>query len=92
MQYTASSFAQMLVQLFAWVLHPRVHAPEGQPLFARSAHFRSHVPDFVLDVVLRPTFRFGAKLTTSFRFLQQGSVHAYLFYIVAFLILLLVWK
>ncbi len=92
MQYTASSFAQMLVQLFAWVLHPKTHAPEGEPLFAHGAHFRSHVPDYVLDVILRPTFRIAAKLTTSFRFLQQGSVHAYLFYIVAFLIFLLIWK
>lgn len=92
MQYTASSFAQMLVQLFAWVLHPRVHAPAGQPVFPRGAHFRSHVPDYVLDLVLRPAFRYGAKASTSFRFLQQGSVHAYLFYIVAFLILLLIWK
>jgi hydrogenase-4 component B len=27
MQYTASSFAQMMVDLFAWVLRPRVHRP-----------------------------------------------------------------
>lgn len=92
MQYTASSFAQLLVGLFAWALHPRSHAPGPQPLFPRGGHFRSHVPDLVLDVVLRPAFRLGARVTASFRFLQQGSIHAYLFYIVAFLVLLLVWK
>ena len=92
MQYTSSSFAQMLVGFFAWVLRPRVHAPGEQPVFAGPTRFHSHVPDIVLDGVLRPSFRFGAKITSSFRFLQAGSVHAYLFYIVLFLILLLLWR
>jgi len=92
MQYTSSSFAQMLVGCFAWVLRPRVHAPSEQALFSRPTQFRSHVPDIVLDGALRPSFRFGAKITSSFRFLQAGSIHAYLFYIVVFLILLLLWR
>ena len=92
MQYTSSSFAQMLVGCFVWVLRPRVHAPSEQPLFSRATQFRSHVPDIVLDGALRPSFRFGAKITSSFRFLQAGNIHAYLFYIVAFLILLLLWR
>ena len=92
MQYTSSSFAQMLVGCFVWVLRPRVHAPGEQPLFSRATQFRSHVPDIVLDGALRPSFRFGAKITSSFRFLQAGNIHAYLFYIVVFLILLLLWR
>jgi hydrogenase-4 component B len=92
MQYTSSSFAQMLVGFFAWVLRPRVLAPGEQPLFSGATRFRSHVPELVLDGVLRPSFRFGAKITSSFRFLQAGSIHAYLVYIVVFLILLLLWR
>ncbi len=92
MQYTSSSFAQMLVGCFTWVLRPRIHAPSEQPLFSRPTQFRSHVPDIVLDGALRPSFRFGAKITSSFRFLQAGNIHAYLFYIVVFLILLLLWR
>ena len=91
MQYTASSFAQILVSLFSWALHPRTHAPQSHAVFGRHARFHSRVPDFVLDVVLRPAFRVGAKVSTSFRFFQQGNVQAYLFYIAAFLILLLLW-
>ena len=82
----------MLVGCFAWVLRPRVHAPSEQPLFPRVTHFRSHVPDIVLDGALRPSFRFGAKIASAFRFLQAGNIHAYLFYIVVFLILLLLWR
>jgi len=92
MQYTSSSFAQMLVNCFVWVLRPRVHAPSEQALFPRPTQFQSHVPDIVLDGALRPSFRFGTKITSSFRFLQAGNIHAYLFYIVAFLILLLLWR
>lgn len=91
-QYTSSSFAQMLVVCFSWVLRPRVHAPSEQPLFPRATQFRSHVPDIVLDGALRPGFRFGAKITSALRFLQAGNIHAYLFYIVVFLILLLLWR
>lgn len=92
MQYTSSSFAQMLVDFFAWVLRPHVHAPDDQLLFAGKTQYSSHVPDLVLDGVLRPGFRLGAKVAGAFRFLQAGSIHVYLFYIVVFLILLLLWR
>lgn len=92
MQYTASSFAQMLVGLFAWVLRPRTHCPEEQPLFAGRARFESHVPDLVLDGLLRPLYRFGVWVASFFRRFQAGNVQAYLFYIVVFLIVLLLWR
>ncbi|MGB5106425.1 MAG: proton-conducting transporter membrane subunit, partial [Candidatus Zixiibacteriota bacterium] len=92
MQYTSSSFAQMMVSMFSWVLRPRIETPAEQPLFAGAAHYHSHVSDIVLDGVLRPCFRLGAKITSSFRFLQAGNIHAYLFYIVLFLIGLLLWR
>jgi formate hydrogenlyase subunit 3/multisubunit Na+/H+ antiporter MnhD subunit len=92
MQYTASSFAQMLVGLFGWILRPRTHRPEDQPLFAGHTRLESHVPDLVLDGVLRPVYRFGAWVASSFHYFQAGSVQAYLFYIVVFLIILLLWR
>jgi hydrogenase-4 component B len=92
MQYTASSFAQMLVGLFAWVLRPKTHRSAEQPLFAGRARYESHVPDLVLDGVLRPAYRFGARGASFFRRFQGGNVQAYLFYIVVFLIVLLLWR
>ena len=58
MQYTSSSFAQMLVGLFGWVLRPRSHWTNDLPMFPRRAEFHSDVPDAVLDVVVLPTFRY----------------------------------
>ncbi len=81
MQYTASSFAQMLVGLFAWVLRPKIHRPGWLALFPKSERFESHVPDAVLDEVVRPTFRYGEKLLLWFRVLQQGSIQTYVLYI-----------
>ncbi len=37
MQYTSSSFAQMLVGLFGWVLRPRTHKPSDLPLFPQTS-------------------------------------------------------
>jgi hydrogenase-4 component B len=92
MQYTSSSFAQMLVALFSWALRPRIHQPRGLLLFPDRAHFHSEVPDTVLDGALLPAFRLGAWLLSWFRVFQQGSVQAYLLYLVVALIALLLWR
>ena len=92
MQYTASSFAQILAGLFSWVQQPRVHAPGELTVFPQPSKFRSHVLDIVLDVVLKPAFRTGGKVMSLFRFIQAGNIHAYLLYIVLFLMVLLLWS
>jgi hydrogenase-4 component B len=92
MQYTSSSFAQMLVGLFAWVLRPRVHRPGALPMFPSRSDFHSDVPDAVLDEAVLPTFRFGAWLFSWLRVFQQGSIQAYLVYVFVALIALLVWR
>ncbi len=92
MQYTASSFAQMLVGLFAWALRPRVHKPKDLSLFPQKTAFHSEVPDTVLDEAVLPSFRFGAWLFSWFRVLQRGNVQAYLLYVFVALIALLLWR
>src|SRR5206468_5729377 len=61
-QYTSSSFAQMLVGLFGWALRPRTHRPHDLPLFPQATSFHSEVPDTVLDEGVLPAFRFTARL------------------------------
>jgi hydrogenase-4 component B len=92
MQYTSSSFAQMLVGLFSWALRERTHRPNISEPFPAASDFHSHVPDPVLDEAVLPTFRFGAWLFSRFRVLQQGSIQAYLLYIFVVLIVLLLWR
>jgi hydrogenase-4 component B len=92
MQYTSSSFAAMLVRLFASVLRPKVHETPIEGLFAHEGRFESHVPDTVLDGMIQPSVRSIAELFSRFRVLQQGSIQVYLSYIFMTLLVLLLWS
>jgi hydrogenase-4 component B len=92
MQYTASSFAQMLVGFFGWVLRPHTRRPAAMPLFPPPTRFHSEVPDAVLDEAVLPALRSGAWLFSWFRLLQQGNIQIYLLYIFLALIALLLWR
>jgi hydrogenase-4 component B len=89
MQYTSSSFAQFLVDLFGWSLQPTFHRPHLDSLFPASAKFASHVPEVVLDRVVLPVAHFLGRVLLWFRLMQQGAVQIYLLYIFAILVLLL---
>jgi hydrogenase-4 component B len=90
-QYTSSSFAQMLVGLFGWVLRPRTRAPHNLPLFPGKSSFHSEVHETVLDEAVRPAFRRGAWLCGRLQVFQQGGIQSYLLYIFIILIVLLLW-
>lgn len=92
MQYSSSSFAQWLVDLFAWALRPRVHPPKIDVLFPPDTDFESHVEDTVLEEAVNPLTRFLAWLFGLSRYLQQGSLQAYLLYILIVVIGLLLWQ
>src|SRR5262249_54528975 len=92
MQYTSSSFAAILVGLFAWALRPKKREPGELPLFPQATNFHSDVPDAVLEEGIRPGFRIGASLFAWCRVFQQGSIQAYLLYIFLTLLALLLWR
>jgi hydrogenase-4 component B len=91
-QYTSSSFAQMLVDLFAWVMRPHKETPRIEALFPQGAHFESHVPDTVLDGAVTPSSQFLYRVFAWSRILHQGNIQAYLLYMIATVILLLIWS
>lgn len=91
MQYSSSSFAEMLVKLFGWALRPSVHPPKIDELFPQDAHFESHVEDTVLESAVWPGTRAVTWLFSWGRYLQGGSLQAYLMYILVVIVFLLVW-
>lgn len=91
MQYTSTSFSEILTGLFRWALGPRINRPKIDELFPQSASFASSVPDSVLERVIRPGLNWIAERILWFRVFQQGNVRAYLFYMFAALVLLLIW-
>ena len=92
MQYTSSSFAQMLVRLFAAVLWPAVSLPRVTTLFPAVGAFHSEVADPTLERIVRPVFRAGAWLCSRLRMLQRGSIQVNLLYVVLALVVLLLWR
>ncbi len=91
MQYTSSSFAQMLVGLFARVLRPRVLRPGALDLFPQRTDFHSAVDDPVLNEAVLPVAHGTAGLLAWFRVFQGGTIQSYLLYIFVALIALLLW-
>jgi hydrogenase-4 component B len=90
-QYTASSFAQIITSRFAWALWPKVHRPTLAGIFPAPTTFASHVGDSVLDRLLMPISRGALRFTASFRSLPQGQLQRYILYILAVLVPLLIW-
>lgn len=93
MQYTAGSFAGIIVEWFAWILRPQRHAHPPRGEFPARAAFAQHTPETVLDHVVRPVGDAVLRVAAVARRFQHGRVQAYLFYVLAGVaaLALLVW-
>lgn len=89
MQYSDSSFSEMLVGLFDWALRSRRSETEPAGPFPAASRFGSEVPDAVLDRVLVPLLGAADRALQPVRVLQRGPVHAYLLYVFLIVVLLL---
>jgi hydrogenase-4 component B len=93
MQYTSSSFAELLVGMLSVVLRPERRAVVLSRPFPRPASFASEVPEIVLDRAVRPALRLAARGAAWFGWVQQGRVQVYLLYVLGTLVvLLLLWR
>ncbi|MHB8707774.1 MAG: proton-conducting transporter transmembrane domain-containing protein [Desulfuromonadales bacterium] len=91
MQYTASSFADLLVSQFRFSLLTERHGGKVQGLFPAPEKFTSHTPDAVLDRALLPGFRGLARGCSWLRaYVQNGRVPTYLLYVAMTLLVLLI--
>lgn len=92
MQYTASSFAQPIMDFFN-VFHSgqkRLKPPQGY--FPVAASFETETLDTSQEKVYRPAFEAVERILSKLRVIQQGRMQLYVLYIVLTLIALLVWK
>jgi hypothetical protein len=91
MQYTASSFAQPLTELFALVLRTRKMQPALTEYFPHEADLTTETPEPWREGFYAPVFQaFGWGLVR-LRWLQHGRVQLYVLYIALTLLVLLVW-
>ncbi len=90
MQYSASSFAEMLTSLFAFVLKPQIHrSGKIAGLFPGSSRFSSHVPEAVLELLYIPALIRLNQRFSGVRRLQSGILQQYVLYSLLTLIALL---
>jgi formate hydrogenlyase subunit 3/multisubunit Na+/H+ antiporter MnhD subunit len=91
MQYTGSSFAELLVLRFRWVFFPkkRVAPPVGP--FPRHASFDSHMPDTVLDGAIIPSLRHGSALADRLRARVGSRVQSKILMLLFGVVGLLLW-
>lgn len=92
MQYTASSFAQPLLQSLKTVLRQNRHLQVPQGYFPTAGHFSEHLTDRSLESLWVPSAAKTVALFQRLKFMQQGKLPFYLLYILVTLILLLLWK
>lgn len=91
MQYSASSFAEILTSLFAFLLRPHTHRPATiVGLFPGRSRFYSHVPEVVLELVYIPALADLYHRFSGVRRLQSGILQQYVLYSLITLIALLV--
>jgi hydrogenase-4 component B len=90
MQYTSSSFAEMLVGHLRWALRPHTHRPHLVAVFPHADGFHSQVPDVVLDQAILPSTRLITRGFERMRWIQRGTVQRYLLYILLTLLVFLV--
>jgi NADH:ubiquinone oxidoreductase subunit 5 (subunit L)/multisubunit Na+/H+ antiporter MnhA subunit len=92
MQYTGSSFAQILNQGFRWVLFPRVRFLPPRGPFPRASRFSTEPREAVLDLTLLPAVRGFGGTAARLRGLLAGPIHFYALLVLATLVAILAWR
>ncbi len=91
MQYTASSYAQPLINFFKGVLRTHKHAETLDEYFPDNPSFRTETSDLFNETVFRPTMRFINHLAKKITWVQHGQLQFYILYILFTLVALLIW-
>lgn len=92
MQYTAVSFAELLVSLFHWGLWSDVDGGRAIGFFPALANLSVRTPDLILDRLIHPVCRGLSRTAFAIRaFVHQGWIGIYLLYTALTLCLLLLW-
>ena len=92
MQYTASSYAQPIIELFQFFLRTKKHLTIPDSYFPTASNFESHTPDIGRESLYNPIFNAVVSVFQRFRVVQEGRIHIYVLYVVVTLLILLFWN
>jgi formate hydrogenlyase subunit 3/multisubunit Na+/H+ antiporter MnhD subunit len=91
MQYTARSFAQLFADGLPRWLRPRTEASLPDGLFPRAGAYVSSTRDPLTRSVYEPSLARTADWFSRLRWVQQGAVQLYVFYVLVALVAALAW-
>jgi hydrogenase-4 component B len=92
MQYTGTSFSEMVVSLLGAIVSPGLRRPGlVASIPTAEARFDYTVTETVLDRILTPIFQWAGLAFSYLRKVQHGQLHIYILYIFATLFILMVW-
>ncbi|MGV8059476.1 MAG: proton-conducting transporter membrane subunit [Smithellaceae bacterium] len=92
MQYTASSFAQPVIELFQFFLRTKKHLTIPDTYFPSASNFESHTPDIGRESIYNPIFKTIGSFFLRMKVVQEGRIHIYVLYVVGTLLILLFWN
>jgi hydrogenase-4 component B len=93
-EYTATAFSKPLMMIFRAVYRPtrQVDAlAEVSPYFVQEVRYRADIEPTFERYVYGPLTRGVIRVASGMRVLQAGSLHAYLAYVLALAVILLIW-
>jgi hydrogenase-4 component B len=95
-EYTATAFSKPLMLIFAALYRPSRHVEaltEASPYFTREVRYRSEIEPTFERHVYEPLVRAVLRVAGAMKVLQAGSLHAYLGYVIAMVVtlVLFVW-
>jgi formate hydrogenlyase subunit 3/multisubunit Na+/H+ antiporter MnhD subunit len=90
-QYTGSSFAELLLRRFSWAIFPRVHGAPPSGDFPGESAFHTEVPDTVLDLLLLPAARAYHAVAFRARLLYLRRIQFQILLVLATLVAVLAW-
>jgi hydrogenase-4 component B len=92
MQYTSSSFAEPVINMFRGILSPKVVMKLKGGFFPTEASLHSHAGDPFMSRLFRPAFEAIEWIAGNVRRVRTGQMHHYVLYIALTILALLFWR
>lgn len=93
MEYTGTSYSHPVLMIFKWLYQPRrqVQIRGEYAYYPKQVHHRLHVHSVIESKLYRPLVQLTVILSEHIRKIQSGNLQSYLAYMIATLIILLLW-
>lgn len=93
-QYSATGFSKPVRRAFDYLLKPKrqvSYMRKDHAYFGRQLSYKLEIPDMITEKLYQPLQKHFVSVSAFLRRLQQGSVRLYVSYVMAAMIIVLIW-